>query len=32
LQDPFSQTPGLAHFAEPAPASTTAGYQTYCGT
>jgi uncharacterized protein YdiU (UPF0061 family) len=32
LADPFTQRPGLERYAEPAPASFTAGYQTFCGT
>jgi uncharacterized protein YdiU (UPF0061 family) len=29
---PFDETPGQAPYAEPAPASVTASYQTFCGT
>jgi uncharacterized protein YdiU (UPF0061 family) len=29
---PFDNTPDLARYAQPAPASETAGYQTFCGT
>jgi len=32
LQRPYDEDPGLAHYAEPAPAQVTAAYQTYCGT
>jgi uncharacterized protein YdiU (UPF0061 family) len=32
LRRPFDETPDLASYAEPAPAQTTAGYQTFCGT
>jgi len=32
LADPFTERPGLGHFAEPAPAEVTACYRTYCGT
>ena len=32
LRRPFDDAPELAPYAEPAPAETTAGYQTFCGT
>jgi serine/tyrosine/threonine adenylyltransferase len=32
LQQPFVERPGLTIYAEPAPASASAGYQTFCGT
>jgi len=32
LQRPFDEQPGLAAYAEPAPAHESAGYQTFCGT
>lgn len=32
LADPFTERPGLEHFAEPAPDSFAAEYQTFCGT
>ena len=32
LERPFDERPQDAAFAEPAPAETTAGYQTFCGT
>ena len=32
LERPFAEKPGLARFAEPAPAQVTAGYRTFCGT
>ncbi|MFO1312796.1 MAG: YdiU family protein [Burkholderiales bacterium] len=32
VRQPFDEGDWLAHFAEPAPAELTAGYQTFCGT
>ena len=32
LQRPYDEDPGLASYAEPAPAQVTAAYQTFCGT
>ena len=32
VQQPFSDAPSLARYAEPAPAAETAAYQTFCGT
>ena len=32
LRRPFDDAPGLAPYAEPAPAAVTARYQTFCGT
>lgn len=32
LRRPFDDDPGLAPYAEPAPAALTATYQTFCGT
>ena len=32
LRQPYAETPGLAPFAEPAPAAVTEHYQTFCGT
>ncbi len=32
LRRPFDEDPGLAAYAEPAPAALTAGYRTFCGT
>ena len=32
VRRPWSEEPELEHYAEPAPAAVTAGYQTFCGT
>ena len=32
LQQPFAERAGLTDYALPAPASVSAGYQTFCGT
>jgi len=32
LRRPYDEAPGLAYYAEPAPAAVTACYQTFCGT
>ena len=32
VADPFTERPGLEQFAQPAPATFAAGYQTFCGT
>ncbi|MGE5384552.1 MAG: protein adenylyltransferase SelO [Betaproteobacteria bacterium] len=32
LDRPFEEQPGLAHYAEPAPAAFTGSYRTFCGT
>lgn len=32
VADPYTERPGLEHYAEPAPAGFAEGYQTFCGT
>ena len=32
LRDPWQESPGMSHFAAPAPAKFTADYRTFCGT